>query len=325
MQSHPTPELDCIRSRVISIDLAQQGYNISMAARDKRKDIRVTQYLRARLAKADLPNGIEGETENLSQGGAFVRTSDWGSFRLNERTVVTLFLPPAFSGQKATIGLQGAAIITRIDEENEGVALEFVRSFRQFERIDEPEVCGKFRYKKLGHYLEVCGEMPQELFAHSFPGGFFVEKTQRLLDKDVIFQFSTKSFDDQEIFDQLKEGLAQPDALEARVIELHKRRAGAAEEAITVGRSPQNDIVLYNRLISKNHAHLFVAFPEGECHLLDLGSTNGTLLNGNRLNPHQKYKLADGDEVSFGPQAKIVYFSPKTFYDFLLHVKRQAS
>ena len=296
-----------------------------MAARDKRKDIRVTQYLRAKLAKADLPNGIEGETENLSQGGAFVRTSDWGSFQVNERTVVTLFLPPAFSGQKATIGLQGAAIITRIDEENEGVALEFVRSFRQFERIDEPEVSGKFRYKKLGHYLGVCGEMPQELFAHSFPGGFFVEKTQRLLDKDVIFQFSTKSFDDQEIFDQLKEGLAQPDALEARVIELHKRRAGVAKEAITVGRSPRNDIVLYNRLISKNHAHIFVALPERECHLLDLGSTNGTLLNGNRLNPHQKYKLADGDEVSFGPQAKVVYFSPTTFYDFLLHVKMQAS
>jgi len=235
----------------------RQG-NIGMTTGDRRKDIRVTQYFRAKLAKAGLPDGVEGETENLSQGGAFVRTSDWHSFQVNDRTVVTLFLPPAFSGQEATIGLRGAAIITRIDEENEGVALEFVRSFKQFERIDEPEVSGKFRYKKLGHYLGFCGQMPQELFVHTFPGGFFVEKTQRLLDKDVIFQFSTKAFDDQELFDQLKEGLAQPDALEARVIELQKRRAGVAEEAITVGRSPQNDIVLYTRLISKNHAQLFI-------------------------------------------------------------------
>jgi len=295
-----------------------------MAARDRRKGIRVTQYFRAKLAKAGLPDGVEGETENLSQGGAFVRTSDWHSFQVNDRTVVTLFLPPAFSGQEATIGLRGAAIITRIDEENEGVALEFVRSFRQFERLDEPEVSGKFRYKKLGHYLGFCGEMPQELFVHTFRGGFFVEKTQRILDKDVIFQFSTKSYDDQELFDQLKEGLAQPDALEARVIELQKRRAGAAEEAITVGRSPQNDIVLYNRLISKNHAQLFIPPGERACHLLDLESTNGTFLNGNKLNSHEQYKLTDGDEISFGPQAKVVYFSPKTFYDFLLHVKMQA-
>ena len=295
-----------------------------MAARDRRKDIRVTQYFRAKLAKGDVPNGVEGETQNLSQGGAFVRTSDWRSFQVNDRTVVTLFLPPAFSGREATIRLRGAAIITRIDEENEGVALEFVRSFRQFERIDEPEVSGKFRYKKLGHYLAFCGEMPQELFVHTFPGGFFVEKTQRILDKDVIFQFSTKSFDDQELFDQLKAGLAQPDALEARVIELQKRRAGAVEEAITVGRSPQNDIVLYNRLISKNHAQLFISPAERACHLLDLDSTNGTFLNGDKLTPQQKYKLADGDEISLGPQAKVVYFSPKTFYDFLLHVKMQA-
>ena len=296
-----------------------------MAVRERRKQLRVTQYFRAKLAKADLPHGIEGETENLSQGGAFVRTSDWRSFQVNDRTVVTLFLPPAFSGQEATIGLRGAAIITRVDEENEGVALQFVRSFRQFERLDEPEVSGKFRYKKLGHYLGLCAEMPQELFAHTFPVGFFVEKTQRILDKDVIFQFSTKSFDDQELFDQLKEGLAQPDALEARVIELQKRRAGAAEEAITVGRSPQNDIVLYNRLISKNHAHLFTSAQERECHLVDLGSTNGTFLNGNKMNPHQKYKLGDGDEISFGPQARVVYFSSKIFYEFLLHVKMQAA
>jgi hypothetical protein len=295
-----------------------------MAARERRKEIRFVESLRANLAKADLAHGVEGQTEDLSQGGAFVRTADWRSFRVNDQTVVTLYLPPAFSGQDATIGLRGAATVTRIDEKNEGVALEFVRSVRQFERIDEPEVSGKLRYKKLRHYLGLCGEMPQELFAHTFPGGFFLEKTQRILDKDVIFQFSTKSFDDQELFDQLKQGLAQPDALEARVIELQKRRAEAVGVAITVGRSPQNDIVLYNRLISKKHAHLLTSAQERECHLVDLGSTNGTFLNGNKLNPHQEYKLADGDEISFGPQAKVVYFASKTFYDFLLHVKMQA-
>jgi hypothetical protein len=281
-------------------------------------------YFRATLAKSGLPDGVEGQTENLSQGGAFVRTSDWRSFQVNDRALLTLFLPPAFSGQDATIGLRGAAIVTRTDEEKEGVALQFVRSFRQFERIDDPDVPGKLRYKKLGHYLSLCGEMSRESFINAYPTGFFVEKTQRILDRDVIFQFSTKSFDEQDVFDQLKEDLAQPEALEARVIELHKRRAEGTAGAISIGRSPQNDVVLYNRMISKKHAYLDISQPARECHLVDLGSTNGTFLNGDKLDPHESFTLTDGAEISFGTQAKVVYFSAPTFYDFLLHVRTQS-
>jgi hypothetical protein len=116
-----------------------------MGVRDRRKEIRIAQYLRAKLAKAGLPEGVEGEAENLGQSGAFVRTPDWRSFKVKDRTVVTLFLPPAFSGREAPTGLGGAAIIMRIDEENEVVALKFVRSFRQFERLDEAAVSGKRR------------------------------------------------------------------------------------------------------------------------------------------------------------------------------------
>jgi hypothetical protein len=295
-----------------------------MSVQDRRKHARVTHCFRAKLAKTGLPDGVEGETENLSQGGAFVRTSDWRSFQVNDRAVLTLFLPPAFSGQDATIGLRGAAIVTRTDEEKEGVALQFVRSFRQFERIDDLEVPGKLRYKKLVHYLSLCGEMSRETFINTYPAGFFVEKTQRILDRDVIFQFSTKSFDEQDVLDQFKEGLAQPEALEARVIELHKRRAEGSAGAISIGRSPQNDVVLYNRMISKKHAYLNISLPERACDLVDLGSTNGTFLNGDKLDPHESFRLTDGAEISFGTQAKVVYFSAPTFYDFLLHVSTQS-
>jgi hypothetical protein len=67
--------------------------------------------------------------------GAFVRTEDWSSFKVNDEAIVICFLPPDFSGQDEFIGLQGEAIIRRLDPANKCVAVEFVKSFRQFEKV----------------------------------------------------------------------------------------------------------------------------------------------------------------------------------------------
>jgi hypothetical protein len=34
-----------------------------------------------------------------------------------------------------------------------------------------------------------------------------------------------------------------------------------------------------------------------------------------------EYQLADGDEISFGPETKLIYFSPKAFHAFLSELK----
>jgi pSer/pThr/pTyr-binding forkhead associated (FHA) protein len=86
---------------------------------------------------------------------------------------------------------------------------------------------------------------------------------------------------------------------------------------ITIGRSPENDIVLYNRLVSKSHAYLDLGSSDEAVFLVDTGSTNGTFVNNSRLAPSGNYKLADGDEISFGPETKVVYFSPKAFQRLL--------
>ena len=78
---------------------------------------------------------FEGVTENLSQGGAFVKTRNWSNCRINDRTVVAFFLPPSFTGHNETIGLQSTAVIARIDQENEGIGLRFTKNFRNFEWI----------------------------------------------------------------------------------------------------------------------------------------------------------------------------------------------
>ena len=65
-----------------------------------------------------------------------------------------------------------------------------------------------------------------------------------------------------------------------------------------IGRDSHNDIVLDDAMISRYHAMLF-AESQGVV-LIDLESTNGTLVNGVTARPDAPVRLADGDSIRFG-------------------------
>jgi hypothetical protein len=58
--------------------------------------------------------------------------------------------------------------------------------------------------------------------------------------------------------------------------------------------------------VSRRHAML--AWDKNGVTVEDLGSTNGTLLNGHRLEPHYQRVVGDGDEISLGKLTLQVYF-----------------
>lgn len=67
----------------------------------------------------------------------------------------------------------------------------------------------------------------------------------------------------------------------------------------TVGRKGGNDIVLTgDAFVSGSHAKL--VFEREAYHVIDLGSTNGTRLNGRKLDAQAAVALADGDTIQFG-------------------------
>ena len=70
----------------------------------------------------------------------------------------------------------------------------------------------------------------------------------------------------------------------------------------TFGRRPENTVVLSGDLyVSGSHAQISAA---GDAFVLtDIGSTNGTLLNGERLQIHVPVQLSDGDEILIGGTA----------------------
>ncbi len=74
-------------------------------------------------------------------------------------------------------------------------------------------------------------------------------------------------------------------------------------EETTVGRDLSNDIPISDPEVSRRHARFFIqndnAFVE------DLGSTNGTFLNGERIDSPQQ--LRKGDVITFGESVVMAY------------------
>jgi hypothetical protein len=75
---------------------------------------------------------------------------------------------------------------------------------------------------------------------------------------------------------------------------------------IIVGRksvdfTPDVDLSLFpsSATVSRKHAVLIIDSESRSVSIQDLGSTNGTYINGERLDPAKTYKLNPGDVVSF--------------------------
>ncbi|MEE9121514.1 MAG: PilZ domain-containing protein [Syntrophobacteria bacterium] len=111
-----------------------------METLDHRKNIRIRCNFPVKLINEGLDFPFEGMVANLSQKGAFIKSKNRFSLEAHAPVVLTFFLPADFTGQNKTIALQGDAVITRIDPENEAIAVEFIKTFREFERIDVPGV-----------------------------------------------------------------------------------------------------------------------------------------------------------------------------------------
>jgi hypothetical protein len=68
-----------------------------------------------------------------------------------------------------------------------------------------------------------------------------------------------------------------------------------SDHAVVIGRSPECEITIVDSNVSRRHAEIQ---PRGERFVVvDLGSTNGTRVNGVRVDERE---LHDGDELAFG-------------------------
>jgi hypothetical protein len=80
------------------------------------------------------------------------------------------------------------------------------------------------------------------------------------------------------------------------------------EQIISIGRQEDNTIIILNGKVSRHHARIIT--QSGVSKLVDMGSANGTLLNGRRLATSEQVDLYNGDLVKLG-DVDITYINPQ--------------
>ena len=74
-----------------------------------------------------------------------------------------------------------------------------------------------------------------------------------------------------------------------------KKTISLKDGTVTIGRSEDNDIHMKDSTVSSQHAKIVTYYNAS--YIEDLGSTNGTYVNGKRV---QKHILHPGDVISLG-------------------------
>src|SRR5579864_6286764 len=97
--------------------------------------------------------------------------------------------------------------------------------------------------------------------------------------------------------DQICRSLLQGPYLEADIGGELRRFALADNGMFRIGRSDKNEVVIADDLASRHHAMLQQS-EEGMVYLTDLGSSNGTFVNGARVST--PVILQSGDRINIG-------------------------
>ena len=116
-----------VRDYYAAPDDTQESSQLQGELAERRKNVRLNRHFSAKFCKVGVYFPVDGVTENVGPCGAFIKLNDLHAFQLHDQIILTLFIPPSFSGQEQTIGLQGPARIIRLIGDNEGVAVEFSR------------------------------------------------------------------------------------------------------------------------------------------------------------------------------------------------------
>jgi len=98
---------------------------------------------------------------------------------------------------------------------------------------------------------------------------------------------------------------------------LVKRPGNPFPQFVSVGRAANNDIVFAVDSVSKFHGYFTI--ENDRWFVTDFRSTNGTLLNGKKVDPTVPTSVKDGDRIRFGDHVTVQFLEPHS-----LHAKLRA-
>lgn len=104
-------------------------------------------------------------------------------------------------------------------------------------------------------------------------------------------------------------------SLDALCLEVRPRRGGNGNR-VSVGRSPDADVVLLDESVSRFHAEISWSHDRSQCVLKDLGARNATLLEGRAIEPNARVALRAGVVVTFGA-LPTRFYTPQAFLEWV--------
>ena len=182
--------------------------------------------------------------------------------------------------------------------------------------------------KRVSDYY-VASRLPKETFTARYPRPFLIAASN--------WSHASEGSHDEDpgFFTTVEDGANMADLVEIAkgrmlnpeswVFPLVKRSGTAAKSMIvTLGRAENCDVVIAAPGISKSHCYISTAiFQDSRYLLIDPGSTNGTQLNGRRLDPGHKAALSSGDRISIGDGVVLRFCLSEDFWKALKRAPRQ--
>ena len=170
--------------------------------------------------------------------------------------------------------------------------------------------------KTLTYYLEPAEGMSEDEFITTFAYSVLLEKSGIVSHDYSSLLSGTKLLkDDRNVLHHITDS-NELISNTAKIFELRKR-SGSLVTDIFVGRGPTNYIVLANPWVSKSHLRFISISRTNHYQVVDMFSSNGTYLNGKKIYPFEKHQVEDHDEISFGTEYQLIYYSPRAFYEML--------
>ena len=93
---------------------------------------------------------------------------------------------------------------------------------------------------------------------------------------------------------------------------------------VVVGRDADVDVGINDGSTSTEHAHFTLEFEDEApvVYVQDAGSSNGTFVNGDKLEAKTPTRLSSQDSLRFGPTVKLQFFEAEDFFQFLSFYRR---
>jgi FHA domain len=159
-----------------------------------------------------------------------------------------------------------------------------------------------------GHYRSLIALGRAEFLAAAAPAALVRHRGGDELDDDGSTTLTIEA-DVDETVPMLKEDPAPAAQLE--VYPLVKKPGASFPDRITIGRTPNNDVVINEHSVSRLHAYVRKD-PKGWV-VADAGSKNGSWLRGKALEARQERALTSNAQLRFGEVTLTFYLAAELF------------